>query len=103
MMMTPPPRGNFVVPHFVWTYSENLFQNSFFVKKCLDNIKYYAKKSSYEVNVLNFYNYKTFLKPETVEKITKVISMLNERMTKEPNSNLKDHFETIKKLSLIHI
>lgn len=73
---------SFAVPRFLWTFTENIQGNSFFVQKCLDTMKRYAAKSSFLFTVLNTKNYKGYLKPDTADKIHKIIEMLKERMVK---------------------
>lgn len=43
-----------------------------------------AAKSSFTMTVLNSKNYKSFLKPETSQKIESTIELLKDRMVKQP-------------------
>lgn len=72
------------MPRLLWTFSEDIQNDSFFVKKCLDAMKRHSAKSSFAMTVLNSKNYKTFLKPETAQKIESTVELLKDRMIKQP-------------------
>lgn len=102
--MSAPKRDSFTVPRFAWTFAENIQSESFYVQKCYDAMKRHAAKSSFTMTVLNSKNYKNFLKPETAEKIESTVELLKDRIAKQPESNLKDHFDNIKRrLIVFHV
>lgn len=68
----------------VWTYSEDIQKDTFFVRKCLENIARFSHESGFQMAVLNESNYGDFVEAETVRTISNVVWTLRDRMQKEP-------------------
>ena len=102
--MSDPNSKTFDIPRLVWTYSEDPQRETFFVRKCLENIARFSKESGFQLNIINERNYMDFVEEKTFDRIAILVQVLKDRMAKEPTSNLKEHFEAIKKrLIVFHV
>lgn len=72
-MVSPLFHNKFSVPQFVWTYFEQEEKSTYFVGKCLENIKRFADRSSFKTTVLNSQNYKIFLQQATAQKVSDLL------------------------------
>jgi hypothetical protein len=83
----PVLKEDFIIPKYVWVFVESPEAESYFIRRCLVNLKWFSAKTEYQFNIVNSTNYAQWI-PEDRNK--KIIELLKEIKIGDDRKDLRE-------------